>query len=385
MPQIPFLRRPRLVFVLPLLLFFFWFWATSLFSSSPPPPMTSASKPNSAPAETEETSSSNPFANLPPVNASEELVYESLPCIRIYKSGRVERYFGSEFTPATTDPATDVTSKDVVIDSSTGVSARLYLPKLNDQLAKTKIPILVYYHGGGFCLGSAFNPMYHSYFNPFVKLSNVLVVSIEYRLAPEYPVPVQYEDSWSALQWILAHSDGTGPESWINEYADFNKLYLGGESAGANIAHHIAMRVGKKGLEKDVKIKGLALIHPYFLGSNKVESDSIDPTASESLASLWKIVCPTTIGVDDPLINPFVVGAPKLDGLACERILICVGGKDALRDRGKMYYNKLKESGWKGEVVIKEVPGVGHTFHLLNPKSEEAVEQDQAISAFLNR
>ncbi|KAJ4801679.1 alpha/beta-Hydrolases superfamily protein [Rhynchospora pubera] len=376
----PLLRRPRLVILLPLLLFFLWFWTTSLFSS-PPPPMASSSL-DSDSNTTPSNSSAMALPVIPPAKANEELVYESLPCIRIYKSGLVERYFGSEFTPASTDPTTGVTSKDVVIDSRIGVGARLYLPKLSDE--SKKIPILVYYHGGGFCLGSAYNPTFHNYFNGFVALSNVLVVSVEYRLAPEHPVPAQYEDSWLALDWVVSHADGAGQEPWINKHADFDRLYLGGESAGANIAHHIAMKVGSSGLGKPVKINGLAMIHPYYLGSNKVESDSIDPAASESLASLWKVVNPTTTGIDDPFINPFVAGAPKLDGLASSRVLVCVAGKDTLRDRGKLYYNKLKESGWNGELELREAPGVGHTFHLLFPTSEEAVAQDRAISAFLN-
>ncbi|XP_078156854.1 2-hydroxyisoflavanone dehydratase-like [Carex rostrata] len=365
--------RPRLVILLPLLLFGLWFWAASLFSS-PPSPMASS--------DSNSTSSIPPLPVIPPPKVDEELVYESLPCIRIYKSGLVERYFGSEFTPASTDPATGVTSKDVVIDPRIKVGARIYLPKITDP--SKKIPILVYYHGGGFCLGSAYNPTFHNYFNGFVALSNVLVVSVEYRLAPEHPVPAQYEDSWLALDWVVSHADGAGQEPWISKHADFDRLYLGGESAGANIAHHMAMKVGLSGIGIPVKINGLAMIHPYFLGSNKVESDSIDPAASESLASLWKVVSPNTTGIDDPWINPFVASAPKLDALACDRVLVCVAGKDALRDRGKLYYNKLKESGWNGELVLNEVPGVGHTFHLLSATSDAAVAQDRTISAFLN-
>jgi acetyl esterase/lipase len=269
-----------------------------------------------------------------------------------------------------------------VIDSRIGVGARIYLPKLTDS--SKKVPILVYYHGGGFCLGSAYNPTFHNYFNGFVALSNVLVVSVEYRLAPEHPIPAQYEDSWLVLDWVVSHVDGAGPEPWISTHADFDRLYLGGESAGANIAHHMAMKAGSSGIGRPVKINGLAMIHPYFLGSNKVESDNIDPAASESLASLWKVVAPNTTGIDDPWINPFVASAPKLDTLACDRILVCVAGKDALRDRGKLYYNKLKESGWNGELELREAPGVGHTFHMLFPTHDEAVAQDRAISAFLN-
>jgi acetyl esterase/lipase len=320
----------------------------------------------------------------PPASADDEIVYESMPCIRVYKN-RVERYFGTEFVAASTDAATGVASRDVVI--SPNVSARLYLPRLHDDAAK--LPILVYYHGGGFCLGSAFNPTFHAYFNTFAGLANVLVVSVEYRLAPEHPVPAAYADSWDALAWVVSHlapaAADHNQDPWIAGHADFSRLYLGGESAGSNIAHHMAMRVAAEGLAHDAKIRGLVMIHPYFLGTDKVPSDDLSPEVRESLGSLWRVMCPTTTGEDDPLINPFVDGAPPLASLACGRVLVCVGEGDVLRDRGRAYYDRLSASGWPGEAEIWQAPGKGHTFHLLEPSCDEAVAQDKVISDFLNR
>ncbi|XP_062196541.1 2-hydroxyisoflavanone dehydratase-like [Phragmites australis] len=318
----------------------------------------------------------------PAASPDDEIVYESMPCIRIYKN-RVERYFGSEFVAASTDAATGVASKDVVI--SPNVSARLYLPRFEDGSAK-KLPILVYYHGGGFCLGSAFNPTFHAYFNAFAALANVLVVSVEYRLAPEHPVPVAYADSWEALSWVVSHLANAGDaEPWIAGHADFSRLYLGGESAGSNIAHHMAMRVAAEGLPHGAEIRGLVMIHPYFLGTDKVPSDELAPVVRESLGSLWRVMCPATTGEDDPLINPFVDGAPALEVLACRRVLVCVGESDVLRDRGRAYYDRLRASGWRGEAEIWQAPNKGHTFHLLEPHCDEAVAQDKVISDFLNR
>ncbi|BAF23950.1 probable carboxylesterase 12 [Oryza sativa Japonica Group] len=319
----------------------------------------------------------------PAASADDEIVYESMPCIRIYKN-RVERYFGSEFVAASTDAATGVASHDRVISSN--VSARLYLPRLDDSAAaKAKLPVLVYYHGGGFCLGSAFNPTFHAYFNTFAALANALVVSVEYRLAPEHPVPAAYADSWEALAWVAGHAAGDGDEAWLVDHADFSRLYLGGESAGSNIAHHIAMRVAEEGLPHGAKIRGLVMIHPYFLGTNRVASDDLDPAVRESLGSLWRVMCPATTGEDDPLINPLVDGAPALDALACDRVLVCIGEGDVLRDRGRAYYDRLTSSGWRGEAEIWQAPEKGHTFHLLEPHCDAAIAQDKVISGFLNR
>ncbi|CAN6891544.1 unnamed protein product [Brassica oleracea] len=80
------------------------------------------------------------------------------------------------------------------------------------------------------------------------------------RLAPEHPLPTAYKDSWNALQGVQARS-----EPWINDYADFNRFFLVGDSAGANISHHLAFRT--KQWDHTVKIKGIAMMHPYFWGT----------------------------------------------------------------------------------------------------------------------
>ncbi|KAJ3676978.1 hypothetical protein LUZ60_002702 [Juncus effusus] len=116
----------------------------------------------------------------------------------------------------------------------------------------------------------------------------------------------------------------------------------------------------------------------------KVYSEEIDLVFTKKLVDIWKIVSPNTTGLDDPLINPLVEGAQPLKELACNRVLVLVGGMDVLRDRGKAYYEKLKKSGWNGEVKIWEAVGEGHCFHLEKPESEQAKEQDRIIVEFLN-
>ena len=65
-------------------------------------------------------------------------------------------------------------------------------------------------------------------------------------------------------------------------------------------------------------------------------------------ARAWDFVCPSDKGNDDPLINPFVDGAPSLEDLKCEKVIVIVAEKDILRDRGKLYHEKLVNIGWKG-------------------------------------
>ena len=73
---------------------------------------------------------------------------------------------------------------------------------------------------------------------------NVIAISIDNRLAPKHQLPIAYDDSWAGLQWIAKHSNGNGPETWINEYADLGRFNLAGESAGGTIAHIVAVQAG---------------------------------------------------------------------------------------------------------------------------------------------
>ena len=87
----------------------------------------------------------------------DELIHDAPNFIRVYKNGRVERFLRIDFAPPGTDAATGVSSKDVAILPGAGVSARIYLPAAPAGSGhRSKVPVLVFFHGGGFCLGSAF-------------------------------------------------------------------------------------------------------------------------------------------------------------------------------------------------------------------------------------
>ena len=68
-------------------------------------------------------------------------------------------------------------------------------------------------------------------------------------LAPEHPISTAYEDSWAALRWVASHRENGGLEAWLNDHADFKRVFLGGESASANIVHNLAMVAGNMSLD----------------------------------------------------------------------------------------------------------------------------------------
>ncbi|PIA46354.1 hypothetical protein AQUCO_01500108v1 [Aquilegia coerulea] len=305
-----------------------------------------------------------------------QVVFDFPPFLRVYKDGHEERIRNVVFIPPSYDLITGVSSKDVVIDPQTNVSARLYLPKVKTH-SQTKLPFLIYIHGGGFCIESAFSPTYHNYLNSLVAKANVVAISVDYRKAPEYPLPIAYEDSWTSLQWVVSQSK---KEEWFKKYADFNRVFMVGDSSGANIVHNMAIRAGIMDLN-GLKINGIVLIDPYFAGSEPIGFE-VGNVFMDLLKKLWFFVCPLTTGIDDPLINP--VKDPNFSRLGCKRVLVCVAEFDVLRDRGEFYYKKLRKSGWNGVVEHMESKREFHVFHLSNPTSKHAIHLMKRVVSFIN-
>ncbi|XWS25647.1 hypothetical protein CRYUN_Cryun27aG0085800 [Craigia yunnanensis] len=316
-------------------------------------------------------------------NAS-EVALDLFPYLKVYKDGTLERIAGVEVVPPGLDPETNVLSKDIVIIPETGVSARIYRPNLASK--DQKLPLVVYFHGGAFCVASPAFPNYHTSLNKLVAEANIIALSVDYRLVPEHPLLTAYEDSWAALQWTAPHKEeDDNHEAWIKDYVDLDQVFLVGDSAGANIAHHLALRIKESDLGQNLKILGIGMIHPYFWGTNPIGSEFTDRFRKELVDKWWLYVCPSDKGCDDPLINPFVDGSPDLAGLACDRILIIVAEKDILKDRGRFYYDKLVKSGWKGKAEIMETEGEDHVFHIFNPDSAKAKSLVKRLASFLNQ
>ncbi|KAH8510837.1 hypothetical protein Peur_052481 [Populus x canadensis] len=312
------------------------------------------------------------FSGIMDSSNSNEIVHEFSPFFRIYKNGKVERITAdTETVPPSNDPLTGVQTKDTVVSQENSLSVRLFIPKITDPTQK--LPLLIYIHGGAFCIESPFSSLYHNYLTDLVHNANVIAVSVQYRRAPEHPLPAAYDDSWAAIQWVASHVNGEGSESWLNGHADFDRTFLAGDSAGANIAHNMAVRAGSTNGLNGVKIVGVVLAHPFF-GNN--EPDTFSPVI--------EFIFPSVRIYDDPRINPAGAGGAELASLGCARVLIVVAGKDRLRDRGVRYYEALKRSGWGGLVEIVETEGEDHVFHLLNPNCAKARVMMEKVVSFIN-
>jgi acetyl esterase len=102
----------------------------------------------------------------------------------------------------------------------------------------TPLPVLVYYQGGGFVAGDLDG--YDTTARALANRSRCMVVSVEYRLAPEHPYPAANEDCWAALEWVSKHAAELG--------ADAQRLAVAGDSSGGLLAAWVAQRAAKLGL-----------------------------------------------------------------------------------------------------------------------------------------
>ncbi|TVU12077.1 hypothetical protein EJB05_45703, partial [Eragrostis curvula] len=217
------------------------------------------------------------------------VVFDFRPYVLVYKSGRVHRFHG-----------TGVASTDV----ADGVTARLYLPPKHRRKAKgggrrRKLPVLLYFHGGAFVIESPFSPFYHAFLNILVSKAAAMAVSVHYRLAPEHPLPAAYDDAWAALQWTVSNCR-SGPDAWLAGHGDATRIFLAGDSSGANIAHNLAVRTGAEPALPGAAVAGVALLNPYFWGSEPVGSEPGDRWMRDGLEKTWALVCGGRYGIDDP-------------------------------------------------------------------------------------
>ncbi|CAM0870349.1 unnamed protein product [Alopecurus aequalis] len=322
-------------------------------------------------------------ANMTDVEAG-HIAVDLYPFIREYKDGRLERFLHSPFVAASEDGAASrgVATRDVVIDQATGVSARLFLPSIATATG-SKLPVIMYVHGGSFCTESAFGRTYHNYVKSLASRTGALVVSVEYRLAPEHPLPAAYDDAWAALQWVASLSD-----PWLSTYADPGRTFLAGDSAGGNIVYNTAVRAAR-GL---IDIEGLVIVHPYFWGVDRLSSseviwDGVAMFPPELIDRLWPFVTAGKLGGDDPRVNP---RDEEIASLTCRRVLVAVAGKDSLRDRGRRLAARMRDCcAWAHDdndaVMLVESEGEDHGFHLSNPLRKTSKVLMESIVRLVNQ
>lgn len=223
-----------------------------------------------------------------------------------------QHYPSSPAEPDLSKTTALVLSKDVPINSTNKTFVRLFLPRrvidpppVTDQ----KLPLIFFYHGGGFLHLSAATTIFHVFCSNMALQLHAIVASVEYRLAPANRLPAAYDDAVDALHWIK-----TTKEEWVSRFTDLSSCFLMGNSAGGNIAYHAALR-GSSGdaLDQPLKVRGLILHHPFFGGTERTGSElrsQNDPVMPlPAIDQAWKLSLPVGADQDHEFCNPYAGGA----------------------------------------------------------------------------
>ncbi|KAL2492159.1 putative carboxylesterase [Abeliophyllum distichum] len=270
-------------------------------------------------------------------------------------------------TPSVTDPKNPpvALSTDIQLSPKSEAYVRLYIPV--NPPTDTKLPLIIYLHGGDFVLFSASTVIFHEFCNNIASQFPAVVVSVEYRLAPENRLPAAYDDALNAIFWVknqASYSGGRDP--WL-DYADFSRVFLLGSSAGANIVYHTALRALDFDL-RPIRIRGILLNQPFFGGVLRTPSELRlieDPYVPLYICDvLWSLALPPYANRDHEFCNPIAGGSylgrvPRLP-----RVFVKADQGDPLVDRTTQLVQLLQ--GYRVPVVYQNNRGGFHGIELQN-------------------
>ncbi|EMH4918002.1 alpha/beta hydrolase [Serratia marcescens] len=244
------------------------------------------------------------------------------------------------------EPSGGVRDFTVVAADGYRIALRAYLPAGENRAAAQ--PAMLFAHGGGWCLGSL-----ALYDRPCQALANAtgrVILSVDYRLAPEYPFPQPLEDVYRALCWVAQQAPQLG--------IDAKRLAVGGDSAGGNLAAAVALLARDRG---GPHIERQLLLYPAL--SREMTTKSYCEFAEgyfltrDAMVFCWQQYLAQR---RDPGAEP--LHAATLRGLPPATILSCE--YDPLRDEAEQYAQRLREAGVP--VRGERLPGMVHAcIHML--------------------
>merc|ERR1712137_72678 len=164
-------------------------------------------------------------------------------------------------------PGDLVISKDVTLNAEKKTWVRVFLP--TELPSNARLPIIIYAHHGGWVHLSAADFMAHTDCTRIASNIPAVVVSVNFRLAPESRLPSQYHDFMEAVLWVKQQATNPIGEPWVRDYGDFSRCYLYGGGSGGNIAFY----TGLKAYETSITFAGIILNQPMFSGVRRTPSE----------------------------------------------------------------------------------------------------------------
>lgn len=311
--------------------------------------------------------------------ASEKKIVDQVSdWLRVFDDGSVDRTWTGPAhlkslivpVPPTNEFVDGVATLDITIGPNPTESARIYIPEIKPtsdyQNPTPKLPLLLHFHGGGFCISRADWYMYHQFYTRLVKTTRAICVSPEMRLAPEDRLPAAIDDCFAALKWISSVARAEQHEPWLGVQADFSRVFLIGDSAGGNLVHEVAALAGSDELGP-LRIAGGVLLHPGFVRSERSKSElALLPESAlltlEMVDKFLAMALPIGSSKDHPITCPMGPLAPPLSTLRLPPFLVAVAQKDLIRDTQLEYVEEMKKALKDVELVINS--DMGHCFYL---------------------
>ena len=210
------------------------------------------------------------------------------------------------------------------------IPLRLYRPRaLRDS--RTDVPVVMWFHGGGWVLGNVVG--YDPVCSFIAAEVGCVVVSVDYRMAPEHRAPVAVEDCVDATTWVGVNGDVLR--------ADTSRMAVAGDSAGGNLAAVVAQVLRDHG---DTRLRHQALIYPatdLTMASPSIREHTNAPVLTKrSMDAFRDHYVPAGHDLHDPLLSPLF---GRLDGLP--PALVQTADLDPIRDDGIRYAAALRDAG----------------------------------------
>jgi acetyl esterase len=247
----------------------------------------------------------------------------------------------------------DVEARDIRVPGAAGeLRARVYTPRE----ARGPSPGLVWFHGGGFVFGSLAS--HDSVCRALASLSRLVVVSVDYRLAPEHPFPAAADDAIASTRGVLARASDFG--------IDPRRVAVGGDSAGGNLSAVAAQALRSDALRPAFQL----LVYPATDCRRGAPSHTQfrEGFLLTEAAIEWFMSCylPDPAAILDPRASPLL--ARDLRGVP--PALVITAGFDPLRDEGTAYAEKMRDAGVEVESWCSE--GMLHGFFCMAGTASEA-------------
>src|SRR3984885_962071 len=248
----------------------------------------------------------------------------------------------------------------------TDVPVRIYWP----QSEPGNLPIVVFYHGGGFALGDldTHDPVARAH----AVGAEAIVVSVDYRLAPEHPVPAGVDDCWAALQWVAEHAGELG--------GDPNRIAVDGDSAGGNLAAVTALRARDEG---GPRLAFQLLWYPSITADLSLPSFTENADAPildrDVIDAFLQWYVPGVDISDAKALPTFMAPSNATDFSGLAPAFIGSAEHDPLRDDAALYAGLLNEAGVPAELSNESTLVHGYvSLALIVPAAAEATNRGLA-------